>query len=86
MKTQWRNFDRVIEAKGTRADGALYWKAYATEPAGTPRGTRWLRSRHCGATFQTVAGWATHRPWKLKQSRLPQAMNDEDLKLMGSTA
>jgi len=27
-------FDRVIEAKGTKADGALYWKAYAQNKLG----------------------------------------------------
>ncbi len=80
-------FDAVIEAKGRRADGALYWKAYAKNKLGQreealkllaelgrlhPQ-SRWLKeTRALDAEIRQQAGQPTR----------PENVDDEDLKLM----
>ena len=78
-----RQFDEVIKIRGRRADGAMYWKAYALNKAGNkpqtlttigelrksyPRST-WLRD--AGALEQEVRGGGN-----------PESISDEELKLL----
>ena len=80
-------FDSVIEAKGRRADGALYWKAYATNKQGQreealkllgelvrayPQ-SRWIKeAKALEVEVRQQAGQPTR----------PENVADEDLKLM----
>jgi tetratricopeptide (TPR) repeat protein len=80
-------FDRVINAKGNRADGAMYWKAYALNKLGRrdqslaaladlekqfPQ-SRWLNdARALAAEVRSSSG----------QPASPESQADEDMKLL----
>jgi tetratricopeptide (TPR) repeat protein len=80
-------FDRVINAKGNRADGAMYWKAYALNKLGRrdqalaaladlekqfPQ-SRWLNdARALAAEVRSSSG----------QPASPESLADEDMKLL----
>jgi hypothetical protein len=79
-----KGFDEVVKIHGRKADGALYWKAYALNKAGNkaqaltmigelrknyPKST-WLRD--AGALEQEVRGGAVN----------PENISDEELKLL----
>ncbi|MGH7247667.1 MAG: tetratricopeptide repeat protein, partial [Pseudomonadota bacterium] len=81
------DFDRVIDAKASRADGALYWKAYALNKLGrrpealaalseiskTYPKSAWLNdAKALAAEVSQAAG----------QGVSPENQSDEDLKLM----
>jgi HEAT repeat protein len=82
-----RRFDRVIDSKSTRADGAMYWKAYSLYKLGRkpeaqtvladlekqfPQ-SRWLNdSRALAAEVRASTG----------QAASPESQNDEELKLL----
>jgi HEAT repeat protein len=79
-------FDRVIESKGERADGAMYWKAYALNKLGRrdpalaalaelekqfPQ-SRWLNdARALAVEIRAATGGA-----------VPESQTDEELKLL----
>lgn len=82
-----QSFDRVIESNGARADGALYWKAYAQNRAGRrdqslatlthlekehPQ-SRWIND---AKALEVEVRQAAGRPVA------PEAESDEDLKLL----
>jgi hypothetical protein len=82
-----RRFDRVIDSKGERADGAMYWKAYSLHKLGRradaqtvladlekqfPQ-SRWLNdARALGAEVRASNG----------QPASPESESDEELKLL----
>ncbi|WP_109489467.1 HEAT repeat domain-containing protein [Occallatibacter savannae] len=84
-------FDRVAQLHGERADGALYWKAYAENKEGQPASalstcgelrkkyprSHWLDE--CGALEIEIRG-------KSGQPVSPQAESDENLKLLALNA
>ncbi len=49
-------FDRVIERKSSRADGALYWKAYAQNKLGRRDAAHRQRSPNCRRSTRRAAG------------------------------
>ena len=81
------SFNRVIEAKGSRADGALYWRAYAQNKLGQ-------REAALASLADLQSGFA-NSPWlddaKALQVEIrqqsgqpvsPESATDEDLKLL----
>jgi HEAT repeat protein len=80
-------FDQVIERKGTRADGAHYWKAYALNKLGkrteslaaldalrkNHAGSRWLNDAQA---LEVEVKQASGRPVS------PDALEDDDIKLI----
>ncbi len=84
-------FDRVAAMAGRRADGALYWKAYAQRKAGRPTEamatlaqlrksapqSKWLKE--ADALEQEIRQGAGQRP-------TPERQPDEDLKLIALNA
>src|ERR1700712_1114695 len=84
-------FDKVVQQHGERAEGALYWKAYAENKEGqaaraletcaqlrrTYPKSRWINE--CGALDIEIRGKSGH-PVQ------PQGESDEDLKLLALNA
>jgi HEAT repeat protein len=84
-------FDRVVQAGGRRADGALYWKAYALHKAGRSAealsAIGELRRAHASSRWLKEAG-ALELEVRQAGGQAPQpaAVADEDLKLMALNA
>ncbi len=89
-KREWvramESFDEVIESKGNRADGALYWKAYALNKLGrSPDALNVLgelQKSHPGSSWLNDAKALEA---EIKQARgqaaSPETETDEDLKI-----
>ncbi len=58
-------FNPVIENKGTRSDGALYWRAYAQNKQGRDDALSpaW---RNCKKAIRAAVGWTTPRRCRWK--------------------
>lgn len=82
-----QDFDRVIESKSSRSDGAMYWKAYAQNKLG--------RRNDALATLAELQKSSPKSPWisdakaleqevkqAVGQGVSPESETDEDLKLL----
>ena len=82
-----KSFDAVIESKGTRADGALYWKAYGLNKLGK-RSEALASLDQLQRDFASSAWLNDAKALRLEvqqssgQPVSPESQSDEDLKLL----